>query len=267
MSEIRNIATRHGPMLALAGDWYITRSLMVYGEYSPAEAAALDQMIKPGMAVIEVGANIGTHTIGLARRCAPAPLYAFEPQHRVFQVLCANLALNDIRNVQAYPEASGAAAGFAEVPEVDYGVIGNFGGVAVAPAASPSLRTVRVTPIDDLPLETCGLIKVDVEGWEIEVLKGATLTITRFRPILYVENDRADKQQALIDLIASFGYRLYWHTPPLFSPNNYNGVTQDIFGGAASCNMFCLPAEESDTVQGLQEIDPKSWTSPISFKG
>jgi hypothetical protein len=121
-------------MLAIAADRYVTRSLEVYGEYCPAEWRLLEQMVKPGMTVVEAGANIGTHTVPLARLCAPGKLWAFEPQPRVFQVLCANLALNDIGNVLAYPEASGEADGFVAVPDLDYGRSGNFGGVGVLPS-------------------------------------------------------------------------------------------------------------------------------------
>lgn len=264
---IRAFQTRHGNMLALAGDIYITRSLEVYGEYCVAEARALEQMIGPGSTVIEVGANMGSHTVALARRCAPGLLYAFEPQHRVFQVLCANLALNEIANVRAFPEACGAQAGWASVPQVDYGQPGNFGGVQVTAVDGPAGgQAVRVTAIDDLPLEACDLIKVDVEGWEAEVLRGAARTIARFRPILYVENDRAAKQQELISLIDGMGYRQYWHHPPLYSPDNFNGAKEDIFGGVVSVNMFCLPRENADTVAGLAEIDPSNWTSPVQLQ-
>lgn len=265
MSDIRKIDTRDGPMVVLARDVFITRALALYGEYCPDEAAMLRQLVRPGQTVVEVGANMGSHTISLARACAPGFLHAFEPQRRVFQVLCANLALNDIANVVAYPDASGETSGFAAIPEIDYSAVGNFGGVSVTEVAEWSnARTVRVTPIDDLPLEACHLIKVDVEGWEMSVLKGAEQTIARYRPILYVENDRVAHQQALISQISAYGYRLYWHVPALFSPNNYNRVEQNIFGRLGSLNMLCLPTESEREVRGLQPIDPDNWTSPFS---
>lgn len=263
MSEVGIFQTRYGPMMGLTGDFYVTRSLQVYGEYCLDEARALAQLISPGDTVIEVGANMGTHTVGMAQLCAPGLLYAFEPQHRVFQMLCGNLAMNGIGNVRAYPEACGAA-GWASVPQVNYGQVGNFGGVSVMAADGPgSGQTVRMTALDDLPLDSCRLIKVDVEGWEAEVLRGAAQTIARFRPILYVENDRPAKQQELISLIDGMGYRQYWHLPRLFSRDNFNGATEDIFGDVASLNMLCLPVETPDTVQGLELIDPRNWTSPI----
>lgn len=265
MSEIGIFQTRDGPMLGLSGDFYITQSLKLYGEYCPDEARALAMLIKPGDTVVEVGANMGTHTVAMARRCAPGLLYAFEPQHRVFQVLCGNLAMNGVGNVRAYPEACGAVAGWATVPQVDYGRVGNFGGVSLTSADGPGAgQTVRVTALDDLSLEACRLIKIDVEGWEAEVLRGAVQTVARLRPILYVENDRPAKQQELISLIDGMGYRQYWHMPRLFSPDNFNGATENVFGNVASLNMLCLPRETPDDVKGLALIDPSNWTSPMS---
>jgi hypothetical protein len=78
---------------------------------------------------------------------------------------------------------------------------------------------------------------------EIEALHGAAATIERFRPLMYVENDRKDRSAALIARIQSYGYRLYWHLPPLYRPNNFRGDAENIFGGKVSVNMICIPHE------------------------
>ena len=256
--------TRHGPMLALAGDRYITGSLEAYGEFSPAEWTVLAQLVKPGMTVVEVGANIGTHSTALARRCHPGPLYLFEPQQRVFQILCANLALNGVQNALAYPEACSDAEGVLLIPPLDYSAEFNFGGVSVEPVTEgrPGLK-VRARTLDSLELAACHLIKIDVEGHEAQVIRGAADTIRRHRPMLYVENDRPALQHELISLIAGLGYRQYWHLPPLFSPENFNGCKEDAFGDVVSVNMLCIPKERNTVVQELEPIDPSAWASPI----
>jgi FkbM family methyltransferase len=252
-------------MLALETDQYVTRSIALYGEYCPAEARILKQTITPGMTVVEVGANMGSHSVDMARACAPGPFYAFEPQPRLFQILCANLALNDIGNALAYPDACGEVEGEAMVPLVDYTQPGNFGGLSLGGTDGPGLA-VRVRPLDTLNLAACGLLKIDVEGFEAQVIRGARGTILRCRPVIYIENDRADQQQELISLIAELGYRLYWHMPPLYDPANFNGETNNVFPGIVSLNMFCLPRETSSTVQGAQEIDPENWSSPVPLQ-
>jgi FkbM family methyltransferase len=267
-SDAKLLKTRHGPMLALSGDRFISRSLEVYGEFSAAEWALLAQLVKPGMTVVEVGANIGAHSVALARACFPGPLYVFEPQQRIFQLLCANLALNGIRNAIAFPEACGETAGVVIVPPLDYSAEFNFGGVSVHPDDG-ALRgwKVRATPLDSLGLANCHVIKIDVEGFEAQVLRGAAETIAKFRPLLYVENDRPALQGELIALIAGMGYRQYWHLPPLFSANNFNGAAEDVFGQIVSLNMLCIPQERETVVQDIEPIDPANWTSPIGAKG
>lgn len=252
----RLIETRHGRMLAFEGDQFMTPTLVKRGEYSPQEWAMLEQLAKPGLPVVEAGANIGVHTVPLARRCAPAPLIAFEPQPRVFQVLCANLALNGIANVLAYPEACGEAEGSALVPLVDYESPGNFGGIALQGEGEVGIR-VRVIALDSLELTALGLLKIDVEGFEPQVLKGAAATIARCRPTIYCENDRPENQDEVIQLLAGMGYQLYWHTPELSDP--------EVFGGQrfVSVNMLAIPRERGTVVQGPEPIDPANWTTPL----
>ena len=61
MKDVVMLSTRHGPMCALAGDAYVTRSLQLYGEYGHDEVDLFRQVVKPGMTVVEAGANIGAH--------------------------------------------------------------------------------------------------------------------------------------------------------------------------------------------------------------
>lgn len=260
--------TRDGPMLGLQGDTYVTRSLEVYGELCPLERRLLAQLVKPGMTVVEVGANIGAHTVALARECAPGPLYAFEPQQRIFQIMCANLALNDVGNVIALPEACGEAEGHAMIPPINYAGPGNFGGVSLRPDSPEAAgQRVRVRTLDSLSLSSLDLLKVDVEGFEPQVLRGARETIQRCRPFLYVENDRPKQQGEVIALMAGMGYRLYWHLPGLFHPDNFKGVKEDVFGRLGSLNILGLPLESGQRVNDAPEIDPDNWSSPIDLGG
>ncbi len=260
------VETRYGRMWALRGDRYITRCLEAYGEYCESEADVFRQLVKPGMTVVEAGANIGTHTLMLARACAPGPLIAFEPQQRVFQLLCANLATNGVGNVVALPEAMGAAAGTVRLPALDYGAAYNFGSVSVEAGGGGDWaagRTVRMTPLDALALSACHFLKIDVEGGEADALRGAADVIARCRPVIYVENDRADHQPVLIALLAELGYEQYWHVAPLFNAANFKGATEDVTGGVISLNMLCLPKESPVSVTGFERIDPTDWRSPV----
>ena len=200
--------SRHGLMLYNRHDTYIGRSLDLYGEFSEAEIEVLSQAVGPGDLVVEAGANVGVHTLALANLVgAQGAVYAFEPQRIVFQTLCANMALNSVVNVHCRHAALGARAGHLMVPALDYGSENNFGGLGLGRYRHG--EQVPVVTVDSLQLPRCKLLKADVEGMEMDVLKGAAATIQAHTPILYVENDRQEQSGPLIEYIASLGYSMF----------------------------------------------------------
>ena len=244
---------RHGAFLYNVNDVYIGRSLDLYGEFSEGEAALFRQILKPGMVACDVGANIGCHTVFMVQAVGPGGLVcAFEAQRQVFQTLCANVALNGLGNVRIWQAAAGAAAGEITVPAQRYDEAGNFGGVTLGGGTQGEM--VPVMALDSLPFGSCHFIKIDVEGMEAEVLAGAHETIARFRPVLYVENDRREKSAALIDALRGLDYRLYWHLPPLYNPDNFFANGDNVFGNILSRNMLCLPKESRRQVEGLPPV-------------
>jgi FkbM family methyltransferase len=250
-------------MLYRLNDVYIGRSLEIYGEMGELEARALCSLVAPGEVAIEVGANIGTNAVPLAKRLGPqGRLLAFEPQRQVHQMLCANIALNGLSNVMTFWAAAGAQPGAITVPVLDYDSKGNFGGVSLG--AHEKGERVQVVTIDGLRLNACRLIKIDVEGMELDVLQGADDTIKRLRPRLYMENDRREKSAALITHVTGLGYRCYWHLPPLYNPDNFKKHQQDIFGRIVSVNMLCLPEGDTLDVSRLRPVSgpDDDWKKP-----
>jgi FkbM family methyltransferase len=244
---------RYGRMLYLRRDQYIGRSLDLYGEFSEGECQLFAQLLQPGQIVAEIGANIGAHTVYLAKRVGPSgTVLAFEPQRAMFYLLCANLALNEQFQVHAYRTALGAAPGSIKVPAVDHRAAGNFGGVSLHHGETG--EDVPLVTLDGFALPSLRLLKVDVEGMETEVLLGARQTIARCRPILYVENDRQEKSAQLIRTIEDLGYDLYWHLPPLFSPDNFAGCRDNVFPGIVSENMLGIPKEMGMPVSGSRRV-------------
>jgi FkbM family methyltransferase len=245
--------TRCGTLLYNPHDRYVGRSLDLYGEYSNEEADLFRSLVKPGAIALDIGAHIGPHTLVLSTAVGPqGAVLAFEPQRVLFQMLCANLALNNHTNVYGYHAVVSDRPGTRFVPQFDYAVENNYAGLALGNYQEG--EKVRMLTIDSLELRRCDFLKIDVEGMELEVLKGARETITCFRPALYVENDREEKSAALIDFIRSLGYDLYWHRPPLFNPQNYAGNPENVFAGIVSINMLCFHRSLQADVSGLNRV-------------
>lgn len=252
---------RHGHFMYLRGDRYVGRCLELYGEYSEGEVTLFRQLVPSGATVVEVGANIGSLTIPLARMAGPSGrVVAFEPQGAVFNVLCGNLALNGLSNVTPIRAAAGNSPGHISVPVLGYGEHENYGGVSVGGPSRHPTETVPVERMDNLELSRLDLLKIDVEGAETDVIVGAAAVIARFRPAIFVENDRKEHSHGLIAAIERHDYRLWWHFSPLFNPNNFNGNPENVMGRIISINMLALPQERAVDVRGLRPVSgPDDW--------
>lgn len=258
------VRARHGLVLANPNDVYLGKAIVTYGECCELEASLLVQLLQRPGRIVEVGANTGLLTLPLARAAAARgeTVEAFEPQQVLFQNLCANLALNGIFNVRTWPFACGDVAGEVRFPAPDYASPGNFGSVSVAKPQEASPSDVVSAPCvrldDSLGVAPVGLLKVDVEGYELRVLQGARAMLSAMRPVLYIENDRPALSQALIEFIWSQGYRLWWHAPALYNPENYFRQSTNIYGQIVSLNMIGLPREFDTKVDGAAEITDAS---------
>jgi FkbM family methyltransferase len=215
--NVRVRRCRHGFMLYNPSDIYIGRSFDLYGEFSEGETQIFAQLIPKGAIVLDVGANIGAHTIPMARMVGEGGrVVAIEPQRIVHQILCANVALNALNNVLTFWAGAGRELGSMCVPTVNYNAKGNFGGIELT--SDKEGEIIQILPLDALTLPACHFIKIDVEGMESDVIAGARNLLARWRPILYVENDRERKASQLIGEILDLKYRLYWHVTPIFNP-------------------------------------------------
>lgn len=270
----RLVRARHGYVLYNVNDTVIGRSVEVYGEYFESEVSVFRHFVTAGDVALDIGANIGTHTLALARLVGPQGLvFAFEPQRIVFQTLCANMALNSLDNVHCINAVVGESSGTLRLSDPDPHVANNFGGVQVAMiSGAPEAAPVERVVLDDfLNTGRLKLIKIDVEGMEAEVLRGARRTLARFKPILYVENDTVDKSPELLSLLKESGYRCYWHLPRYASSQNYFESTEQMFPVAFvdrgdtylgaigfAVNLLCVHASLGIPIEGLRPlIDPE----------
>jgi len=263
----RLVRGRYGYVIYNKNDIVVGRMMEMYGEYFESEVDLFRRITGPGDVVVDAGANIGTHTLALARLVGDQGwVYAFEAQHMIHQMLCGTMALNGLLNVQCVHAALGATNGYLYMADVRPDLQNNLGGIPVD-MLKGHIKTAMVKLDDFIEASRIKLIKIDVEGMEQEVLVGGHDTIRKHRPVLYVENDRAEKSEQLIESIKSLDYRIYWHFPQDFNPNNFFGSSQRLFSYGFiesgkeyletigfAINLLCLPAEAGINVTGFREV-------------
>ena len=232
-----------GPMLVNKNDCYVGRLLREVGEFSPGERKLFERLIGKGMVVVEVGAQMGAHTRTFGRLVGEGGwVIAFEPQRFMFNLLCANVALANSLNIQVLPYGVGNEAGRLRLPILDPRVEQNFGGVGRETLSDGSYEEVTQVTLDAMDFGKVDFLKIDCEGMETEVLEGARNLVAKFRPLLYVEDDRKAKSPRLRELIAELGYTIFQHEPHLA---DVNCDQVHPLGQFKSLNLLCIPKEQS----------------------
>jgi FkbM family methyltransferase len=230
----------------LFGGPYIGKCFELYGQYSESEISLMRAFLGEGATVIDVGANIGDLTVPLAKIVGSSGrVYAIESNPLTFNILCANLALNAISNTQPLNVF------VANSEKIHTG--GAWGEFAYV---SETWKTQFMAP-DSLELDTCDLIKVDVDGKELEVLRSGEMQIERHRPIIYFENDdKASSPNLLSYLIDKLGYDLYWHPAPIFEKSNFlnNPVNHWAPENIISLMILGIPSERCAEIPTLRRV-------------
>jgi len=259
--SIRMADTLYGKMLYNHNCIYLGRALEVYGEYNENENSVYRQVIKPEDVVWEIGSNAGEQTVLLSQLANKGKVISFEPQNEIFKILSGNLCINNCNNVYPHNFALGAENTTMKMPFVNYDVPGNYGGVSLLTNTNEFLDVqVEVRTADSLYwLPKPNFMKIDVEGMELEVLKGAKAIIRQNQPLMYIENDRPEKSEALIQYLWDLDYKCFWHLTLLFNENNFLKNRVNIYGNISNLNMFCIPNSQEWDLKGMEEVKDKHY--------
>jgi FkbM family methyltransferase len=174
----------------------VQRHIYFMGVYEPIEAHLFCRMIKPGWTVFDIGSNIGQYALLASTRVGESgEVHAFEPVPRNFDRARQHLTRNQVGNVllhrlAAWHEATEVELGLATDMTENAGSysVGVGLGSAVAPEKAPAI------PLDDYVaehgIERVHLIKMDIEGAELNALRGFAKTLLRDRPLILMEVNR-----------------------------------------------------------------------------
>lgn len=175
--------------------------------------------------ILDIGANMGSFTIPLAYYNPQYTFMAFEPQRRVYYQLCANIAINKLNNVLAHNVALGKERTELLIDVPDYDNEPNIGAFSLDKEVrehddylckTKSVKqSINVFTLDRFTFEhNIKLIKIDVEGMELDVLKGGaeTLKMNNYPPILFEAWTHKEwfhpRRQELMEWLEDFGYEV-----------------------------------------------------------
>ncbi len=162
-------------------DEIIGNQLFLEGDYEPEFRRLMEHLELEGRVCVDVGANIGLHTLTLSRRVGPGGrVIAFEPEEHNYRLLSENLRLNGVNNVDARRMAVGDRAGSVRMALNPF----NYGDHRVARDGETGAgQEVPLTSLDaaleEVPAGQVGLVKMDVQGYEHRVLEGMRRTVER----------------------------------------------------------------------------------------
>lgn len=160
-----------------------------------------------GDVVYDVGAHVGVYSLVAARHVGPlGRVYAFEPLPRNLGYLNEHLALNGVKNCTVLEAAVGSEAGTATFDKSVHPAMGHLG------ATGGPVISVRTVVIDDLvtsgAIRPPAVIKLDIEGAEYEALRGATQTLARARPIVFVATHGPEVHRRCCELLEDAGFEV-----------------------------------------------------------
>lgn len=246
-SPVVSTDAKHGTFCVPCNDTFVGASMRKYGEWAEEEVQTLTRFLCEGDAVVDVGAYIGSHTVPFSRSVGrTGKVYAFEAQAQAYECLASNI---DNTNTEAVRAVVSDYAGKVSLARVNTNQPGNYGALSIDKLTAKDGATVAVVRLDDeIPLDAkvC-LIKVDVEGMERHVLRGAHATIARCAPVLFVEHNRAKGTRELIEtietVIGDTPYHFFWHIAPYYNPGNHRGDTENIFATyRQEANILAVPS-------------------------
>ncbi len=233
----------------------MSRVIFLTGLYEPNEFCWLEGYLRPGMTVIDGGANMGLYTLYAAHRVGrDGSVVAVEPSQRDFDRLTEHVRLNHLTNVRCRRLALSRRSGQGQLRianewNAGHNTLGEF---AYETTELTRLEEVELRPLDALiveeKLQRVDMIKLDVEGAEYDALLGAEATIRRYGPAILIEvfdpalRHQDAKSGQIWCFLEDLGYRLY-----VFSPESRDLVLAQQTDRYDSENLIAMPHGWSPT--------------------
>jgi len=174
----------------LPAEWRgLPKLIFAFREYYEPELSRLEEILSPGKTFVDAGANAGIYTLAASRIVGETGrVIAFEPSIQSLPVLRKNIALNHLTNVVAFPVALSHAAGAAKLYHGPNPSLNSLGKETAWPEDTEEITTETLDDIlERASIDHVDVIKVDVQGAEELVLRGARKLLTSMHPTIIFE--------------------------------------------------------------------------------
>lgn len=194
----------------LKGSWFglFTNGRYIRGTYSKRDVAILEQVIKPGDIVFDIGAHVGYITLLASHLVATGRVLAFEPSPLNLAYLTRHIRINHLTNVEVFPIAIGLREGQSSFDMTGFGT----GRGRLSADTANDQPQVQVNALDELydqgRLPDPNFIKMDIEGAEGDALRGAAKMLARCRPTILLAVHGEAVRQDCESLLRGLGYEL-----------------------------------------------------------
>lgn len=240
------IDTRHGQLLIPASDTVISKSLIKYGEWAEIELQHHAHFVCEGSVVMDIGACYGTHTLAFAQMVGHTGgvVIAFEASEQNYCFLSRNAeTFNGDAKIETYLAVVG--------PDSDQRYIihqeeWNRGATRVIEECGEIKSGTPTRTVDDYVDRGVSFIKIDVEGMESSVLKGASKTLTSLRPIIFFECNTVTCASESLRTLDEYHYEYFGDVTAAYNPDNIRGDSEDMFYGGVECGIYAIPSEKLD---------------------
>lgn len=238
-------------------DQFIGQSIKLYGEYTQKEIFLLEHFIDKDSVVYDIGGNIGYHTVAFSSLAKE--VHTFEPNQKNFYLLEKNT--EKLKNVYLYNCACSDANGRSKISDYNLDEVGNFGQCEMTSRDGVPAQECLTIMLDDLILPLPDVMKIDVEGHESRVIKGAYETIKRSNPVILYESMSSDGFSEIYRMLTGLSYKLYWFPVHNFNPSNYNQNQENIFLDSGVVNILAMPS--GVPVNGLDMVESEYDTPDV----
>ncbi|WP_180686579.1 FkbM family methyltransferase [Streptomyces gossypiisoli] len=179
--------------------------------YEPGSLATWSRLAAKSATIADVGAHVGYFSMIAALANPKAKVHAFEPVDHVHARLAVNIRLNNVQNIRRYQAGLSSEPGWADIGIRFSGNLLSTGSSLEHAAGDAELKRVQLLTLDEVFTGTrLDLIKIDVEGHEMSVLKGARRVLKRDRPTVMLEALLGAPLDPLLAEFGPLGYDAHW---------------------------------------------------------